>query len=162
MRLYEIPSEYDRIMDEAIDQETGEILNESLFAKLDELKALEDEKIENIGCWIKDLKASAKALKDEEEALTARRKSIERRLESLTNYLTGYLNGQKRSYPRCQLSFRSSEAVVVNCDVEQLPEAFVRVKVTKEADKTSIKNAIKSGYEIDGVTIESRLSLQIK
>lgn len=62
MKLYEINQAIQDVLDgyEVIDPETGEIMG---FGSLDELQMMREEKLENIGCYIKSLKADAVELK---------------------------------------------------------------------------------------------------
>lgn len=58
-----------------------------------------------------------------------------------------------------RLSFRKSESVLVD-DVEKLPSEYVVIK--KQADKLSIKKALKGGVAIEGVKLIENNNLQIK
>ena len=60
MKLYEIDN---AIMD-CVDMETGEIID---VERLSALQMERDQKIEGIGCWIKNLLSDAKALKEEKD-----------------------------------------------------------------------------------------------
>ena len=62
MNLFEINQE---IMS-CVDMETGELLDEEKFAAL---QINMNDKLEGLGCWIKNLEADAAALKAEELAL---------------------------------------------------------------------------------------------
>ena len=57
MTIYEI----DQSIMECVDLETGEIID---IDKLNELELEREKKLENVACWIKDLKAEAEALKN--------------------------------------------------------------------------------------------------
>ena len=81
MNLYEI----DNAILECVDMETGEIVDTE---KLAALQMERDQKIENIGCWIKNLNADAKALKEEKDNLAARQKAVENKAASLKEYLS--------------------------------------------------------------------------
>ena len=76
MTIYEI----DQAIMECVDLETGEIIDTE---KLDKLQMERDAKLENVACWIKDLKAEAEALKNEKQALAERQKVAENKMESL-------------------------------------------------------------------------------
>ena len=80
-----------------VDMETGEVSDEQA---LDALQMARDEKIENIGCYLKDTLAEAKAIKEEEDNLAARRKAVENRAERLKNLLAYALRGEKWNSPR--------------------------------------------------------------
>ena len=58
MTIYEI----DQAIMNCVDVETGEIIDTE---QLDKLQMERDAKLENVACWIKDLKAEAEALKNE-------------------------------------------------------------------------------------------------
>lgn len=151
MNLYEINEE----MLNCIDAETGEVDT----AKLDELTMLRDEKLENIALWIKDLKAEADALKAEKQAFAARQSAAEHRAESLKNYLTGFLHGEKFKTTRCAISFRKTESVKITNELE-LPPEFTSVEI--KADKNAIKQAIKSGQTVTGAEIVEGISCSVK
>jgi len=57
---------------------------------------------------------------------------------------------------------RKSETVVVLKDmVNQLPKEYKTIKLTEEPDKKAIKEALKSGVELDGCEIQQNLNLKI-
>ena len=116
MNLFQIDEE---IMN-CVDMETGEIID---TAKLDKLQMERDEKIENIGCWIKNLTADAEALKEQKLAFAERQKAAENKVESLKRYLTNYLAGQKFSTPKVVISFRKTSSVNVT-DITAIPKKY--------------------------------------
>ena len=153
MKLYEI----DEAILNCIDTETGEIIDAD---QLDKLTMERDTKIENVACWIKDLKAEAEALKAEKQALAERQKVAENKMESLKKWLAYALNGQKFKSTRASVSFRATESVEVP-DIYKLDENYVRYK-EPEADKTAIKEAIKAGKTVAGATLVENTSVIIK
>lgn len=153
MNLYEIDQE---IMN-CVDMETGEIIDS---VRLGELQMDRDTKIENIACWIKNLKADAEALKTEKDALANRQKAAENKIESLKKYLSDYLAGQKFSTPKVAISFRKTSSVNVT-DISQLPNKFLKF-ADPTPDKTAIKNAIKAGTTVTGAEIVEGQSISIK
>ena len=148
MTLYEINNAITEVLEGAIDPETGEILNEDLVAAYEQLQLDRSTKVENIACFIKNLKAESEAIKGEVKNLQARQKANENKAEHLKEYLAFCLQGEKFSSPKASVSFRRSEAVNV-LDIDQLPEDFLRFK-EPEADKTKIKDALKAGQTIPG------------
>ena len=109
MSIYDI----DKSIVALMDMETGEITDEQAF---DQLQMARDEKIENIGCYLKDTIAEAKAIKDEEDNLAARRKVVENRAERLKNLLAYALRGEKWNSPRLKVSYRRSVTVDIAPD----------------------------------------------
>lgn len=153
MNLYQIDKE---IM-ECVDTETGEIVD---YDRLNTLQMEWDVKVENIACWIKNLRSDADALKAEEQALAGRRKAAENKAESLKKYLSGYLAGQKFSTAKVAVSFRATSSVYIT-DLSVLPEQYLRYR-DPEPDKTAIKNAIKAGETVAGAEIVAGQSISIK
>ena len=153
MTLYEI----DQAIMNCLDNETGEIIDAEL---LDSLQMERTEKIENVACWIKELKAEAEALKAEKLAFAERQKVAENKAESLKNWLAYVLNGEKFKTTRASITFRATDKVEIT-DIMQLDESFLRYK-EPEADKTAIKEAIKAGQEVAGATLVSSTSVIIK
>ena len=153
MNLYEID---EQIMN-CVDEETGELFDVEKFQAL----TLEKEaKIENVCLWIKNLKASAEALKAEKNALAERQKAAENKMESLKRFMTGYLNGTKFETAKVKVSFRKSESLEIS-ENAVVPEEFLRYKAP-EVDKTMVKEAIKSGQSFEGVSIVVNNNIQIK
>ena len=163
MTLYEIDKNIEALVN-TVDPDTGEITvdNEALDALLME----RDAKIENIACYIKNLVAEAKAIKEEEIALSARRKTTEKKAERLKDYLTYALHGEKFQTSKCAVSFRKSTSVEVDdCFVEWAQtsgnEDLLRYK-QPEVDKTAIKARLTSGEEIPCARFVQNTSITIK
>ena len=158
MKLYEI----DEAIMNCIDADTGEIIDAEA---LDKLQMERDEKIENVACWIKDLKAEAEALKNEKQALAERQRVAENKAESLKKYLAYALAGNKFSTAKCAVSFRSTESVEVTTEgLNNLMKEHDELLTYKapEPNKTAIKQAIKDGLNVAGVQLVQNTSVIIK
>ena len=59
-----------------------------------------------------------------------------------------------------KFSTRKSESVIVD-DVSGLPKEFKVIKITEQADKKAIKDAIKKGQKIKGCSIQENKNLKI-
>ena len=160
--LYEIKQE---ILD-CVDQETGEILDS---ARLDALEMEKDLKIECVALWVKDLKAEADAVKAEADKLTARKKALDNKIESIKTWLLYALDGGKLKTARCNVYPTHSQRVAVADEPELIrflqtleePEKFLRFK-DPELRKDEIKKALKDGMIIPGASLEETESVVIK
>ena len=158
MTIYEI----DNAILECIDLETGEIIDTE---QLDKLQMERDTKLENVACWIKDLKAEAEALKNEKQALAERQRVAENKAESLKKWLAYALQGEKFKTTKCAISFRKSEAVEVTDEgLNNLMKEHDELLTYKapEPNKTAIKQAIKDGLSVAGVQLVQNISTIIK
>ena len=153
MTIYEI----DQAIMECVDLETGEIIDTE---QLDKVQMEREEQLENVACWIKDLKAEAEALKAEKQALAERQKVAENKMESLKKYLAYALDGKAFKTTRASVTFRKSQAVEI-ADIYKLDENYLRYK-EPEADKTAIKEALKAGKTVAGATLVENTSVIIK
>ena len=159
MTIYEI----DQAIMECVDLETGEIIDTE---QLDKLQMERDTKLENVACWIKELKAEAEAIKAEKQILANRQKVAENKAESLKKYLAYALDGKKFSTAKCAVSFITTESVEVTTEgLENLmrdgKDDLLTYK-TPEPNKTAIKQAIKDGLNVAGVQLVQNISTIIK
>ena len=160
--LYEI----DAAILAAVDQETGEILD---VEKLDALQMEREAKLEGVALWVKDLKAEAEAVKAEADKLTARKKSLENKIDGLKQWLLYALNGEKLKTARCNVYQTHSQKVVIDDEkalidmfmTSPFGEKFLRVK-DPEIDKTALKDSMKQGYEYEFAHLEETESVVIK
>lgn len=162
MTLYEIDRAIEDALLIATDPETGEILDEELFEQYKQLNMDREQKIENIGCFIKNLEADAKAIKEEAKNLAARAKAAENKADHLREYLRFCLGEQKFQTPRLAVSFRHSKKVEVDPDrLYDIPDEFLRYK-EPEPDKKLIGDALKAGQDIPGCELVENVSMIIK
>ncbi len=160
--LFDISRSLMAAWDLAVDPDTGEISEDS-YSVIEQLEMERDAKIENIGCWIKNLEADAAAIKAEAKAMSDRAKAAEKKAEGLRGYLTAVLAGEKWSSPKVAISWRKSVAVEIDeAEVPELPEQYIRRKVSVEADKTAIKEALKAGESIEGCRLVEKNNISIK
>lgn len=170
MNLYAINAAISELLERGfyIDEETGELIDEGIENKLAELQMAEQDKLENVALYIKNLDAEADAIRAEEKALAERRRSKEKRVDGLKSYLTDYLTENERDKfetARVKLSFRKSEVVDVDAKLflpwAEKEDRFLRYK-EPEVDKTELKKALKEGAAVPGAVILTRKNLQIK
>ena len=155
MKLYEI----DQAIMNCIDPESGEVLDEQA---LEELQMEKNEKIENVGLWIKNLIALDDAIENEIKALEDRLKPINNKIESLKTFMQIALNGENFQTGKIAISWRKSESISVSEDAH-IPDMYLTVVPELiKPNKTLLKKAIKDGIEIDGVELVAKNNMQIK
>lgn len=142
MTLYDI----DNRLQELVDPETGEIADYEAFEALDMER---NRKLENMACWIKNMKADVDGIAAEVKALQARKTAIAKRAERIAGYLQEALAGQKFETPKCSITYRNSTAVVIGDYAEP------------KIDKNELKKLLNDG-EVPGASLEKRQNMQIK
>ena len=164
---FDILSEFralEELMNE-IDLETGEFLNNEndIQEYIVNLKLSKEDKLNNIQDLKIEFEAKIEAVKSKIEYLNNRKKSFERNINNLTNLQLMLLNNQKLETNEYSFGFRKSESVSINdilFDIKD--ERFNRTTIKVEPDKTAIKKALKDGISVDGVSIETKMNLQVK
>lgn len=162
MNLYDIDNKLAAILDLGddlfVDTESGDVVS------LEEIEALEmtrEDKVEGCGLWIKNKSAELDAIKAEAKKLSERAATLSNRIEASKNRYQQYLAGEKVSTPRLSVSYRKTQAVEIT-NANLLHPDYLRTKTIVEADKATIKDAIKAGIEVPGAVLVERQSMTIK
>lgn len=119
-------------------------------------------KLDNCAKLIATWQAECAAMREEEQRLADRRRSLEREIDSLCAYV-GRCLGAGNRYKTNLFTFgwRKSEAVELDCvDVRMLPELYQRTRI--EADREAIKRDLKAGASVPYARLVERQNLQIK
>jgi len=165
MSIYILNQVIQQTIEAAIDQETGEILNNDLMERLEQLSVDKNELLLDLGCDLVNTKASIKSIEDQEKILSARKSRLKKHYEGMEKLLKKELTeGEKLSDGRVSLKWRKSSAVVIE-DEDRLLESrkdLFKEKITYSPDKTLIKTLIKSGEEIDYCKIDERMNLVVE
>ena len=163
MHLYELTAEY-REFQQLVESE--EFDEKTIADTLESIQGEIKDKGRNVAAFLQNLEADVEALKAAESRIAARRRTIENRAEWLKEYL-------RSNMERCGISKIECPEFVVTlgkprdvCEIvneDELPELYVKTKVTKSPDKTLILKAMKDGYNVPGARIgKSKPSLTIK
>jgi len=161
--LYQLTERWNTLLEGCwhVDEETGEVFTPE---DIDEVQASFEEKAENVALFIKNLEADAKAMRDEEESLRARRQRNERHAERLKNYLLECLGkAGKRSFetPKALVSLRRSTVASV-LDESAVPPEFLKTSIRTTPDKRAIKYALKEGKSIPGCALATHDTISIR
>ncbi len=143
-------------------------------AWFDTLDAIEEEfdlKAENIACYIKQLNGELEMLKKEKAAFECRRKAKENQIKSLKAYLLTCMqkiNRKEVNAERAKISIHNSpesaqfvsEKAFIEWAKANADELLRYAE--PEINKIAVKNAVKSGRVIPGVSIGRTPNLIIK
>lgn len=162
MKLYEILNEI-TLIEQEIDKSAEEnygIVPEELLKKLDESELQLDEKLEGLLNVLDNKKAYSEAIRAEKSKLDSKLKTNERAIENLKFFISHIVGvGNKRTVGARKISWRKSESLEV-FDESKVPNTFIRLE--PKVNKNDLKDFIKSGGEVEGVTIKEKNNIQIK
>jgi len=139
-----------------------DIPQDQLYAILEASDEAVNEKAARVVAFIKQLQSDSEALSAVAKGYKARADILDRKAESLKAYLRMCMEGAKADKLGTlehSVKLLAARASVVVDDISLLPSECKRVK--EEADKTAIKNAIESGFEIKGAHIEYKAGIKI-
>lgn len=158
VNLYEIANEINEIV-EMVDENW--VLLPEAEIRFTELQMDKTQKFKNIGWLIKNLAAYEEAAKIEKQRIDLNRKIAANKVERLKAYLKMIMikNGDKEFTTwTFKFSFRKSSSIEV-VDASKLPKIYQ--KITIEANKTALKEALEAGKKIKGVSVVPGQNLQI-
>ena len=163
MNLFEIDKTIREVLNQgfSVDSETGELLFET--TDLVALEATKKEKFLAIAKMVKENIAMIKAFKEEEKAMATRRKSLEGKNISLSQWaLLNMGEGDKFEDAQAKISYSKGSESVEVLSLDNLDPKYITEKYTHTADKKALKEALKSGEFIEGVSIVRNPKVSIK
>lgn len=167
LTLFQIAAEFRHITD--ILQDSG--CDEQTLADTLEAEAWPLEvKAQNYGFVIRNMEATAEAIKAAEKQMADRRKAIEKRAAALTERLKMGMEiagVSKLETPHFALTIKKNPPSVEVWDEKQIPAEFMRTPEPPPPpqpvpDKASIAKSIKAGNEIPGVRLIHGTRLEVK
>lgn len=161
LRLYEIANEYEFLLRDLVNEETG-VLNEQALARLDELKDPLETKCLNITRLFKNMEAERAAIEKERKAMAAREKSLKKQVKRLKDYLLSNME-------RCDIKEIKCPQFVVKLqmypsvdifDAEFIPDEYKKISI--EFYRSKMNQDMKKGIDIPGAILVQRSSIRIK
>lgn len=148
MNLYELTGSIREFMELCTDPE-AELDQQIIKDTLEGLDGAYDDKVEGWCKVIKNLDAEAKALKEESKRLQGRQKTIENNIDRMKSALMESLKATGKTEAggllKAKIQKNGGLLPVIVDDVE-IPEEFQ--KVTIEANKEAIRDALEQGKEL--------------
>lgn len=133
------------LADESLSEEESNRIAEEILEVYLENEGNFKEKLNNCVRYIHELEGLSKIRKEEAKRLSELAKSSEQRATRLREYIGAHLlkigrNNIELSNSRLNLRRKQPE-LILNCEVEELPEMYKRIKV--EADRIALRKALK-------------------
>ena len=140
-----------------IDLKTGEIID---VERLHGLQMERRQKIRNIACWIKNLLADARAYEEEEKTFAARNTAAKNKADSLKQYLSNCLHGEKIQDKEFSIGWRKSQRIHID-EGAAIPAAYL-IPVPDKVDRQGLKDALRQGVLLPGITLVEYNNIQIQ
>lgn len=162
--LYRLADEYTQAAVKMADLELPE---EVIANTLEGLAGELEVKATNVAMFVRNLEASADAIKQAEAEMASRRKAIENRAKRVRQYLQYQMERTgitKIECPYFKLAVRDNPPSVVIDQEGSIPERFMRVPEPPPPapDKKAIAEALKHGEDVPGAHLERGKRLEIK
>lgn len=162
LSLYNIQQEYISLAESIIDNDG--LLSEEMEAALQINKDQLESKSQCYGFIVRQLEGECDMIDNEIKRLEAMKKSrgktVDRLKESVSKAMQLY-EIDKIETPTIKISFRKSESIEIE-EESLIDEKYMTVKTTKTPDKKAIKEAIKAGEIVLGVTLKENQNIQFK
>ena len=164
--LLDLSDEITNISQDIIDAEIAGDMDqvEALMEELDSLYDKRSDKHEAYVFVIKNALAAAPPCRVEAEAFTVRARALENTAKRLKRRLLDDLQKHGEAVANAGIfkiarQKNSQPTLKLTIDAEDLPQDFQRITI--EADKDAIKEALNAGEEIDGAALEDGEHIRI-
>lgn len=164
LTLYNIADQYlvdlQKLQDMEIDEQTFADTLESLSGEL-EIKAT------NVAMFVRNLEASAEAIKAAEKQMAERRKAIEAKADRIRQYLLDNMTRTgitKIDCPYFVLSVRKNPPAVEVLNQDMIPNEYFDIPEppAPTLNKNRLKEDLKAGVIVEGAKLTAGQSLSIK
>jgi len=165
MKLYELTDNFkqaERDLNEML--YSGDIDEQTVTDTLDGIRGEIEEKAKNVAMYIGNIESTAKAIKEQEKAMSERRKRLEAQAEGIRRYLKDKMQECEISKIECPfftMSIKKNPPKLV-IDESQLDRNYTEAVITYKPKKDVIKQELKAGNEIQGARLEQGTRLDIK
>lgn len=162
--LYIIAKEYQAMVERL---ENSELDAQTIADTIEGASGELEVKATNVAMYIRNLEASADAIKQAEKAMAERRKAIESKAESIKRYLFDNMKRvgvTKIESPYFALTIKKNPPKLVIDDAGLIPGELYIYPPAPEPypDNERIKNMLKNGETVEGAHLEQGERLEIK
>ncbi len=164
LSLYVIAAEHRKMVERLMDtQDDAQTIKDTIEAESYPLEV----KAQNVAYAVKNLEATAEAIKAAEQEMAKRRKAMENRATNIRTYLQNCMEVagvQKIDCPHFSLSIKKNPPSVDIFEEKLIPAEFMKQPEPPppSPDKAAIKEALKAGKEVPGAMLAAGTRLEIR
>lgn len=166
LKLYEISNDYLQALQALTAQADADgVLPDDLCTVLNQLEDTFEAKAVNVAAYIRTLEAESAAICEVKKSMERRMTSLSNQAVRLRDYLksemerTGILNV---NHPWLTVRVQSNPPSVIVDDTVELPDCFKESMTNVRLLKADIAQALKSGKEVPGAHLEQSTRLVIQ
>lgn len=164
--LYQLSNTYVQALDFLTDPDLDlpiEAVNDTLESLSGEL----EDKAVNVAKFLRNMEASAQAIKAAEAAMAKRRKALEEKTKWLKDYIKSNMEAtgiRQIECPYFKLSIAKNPATLEVFDTEAIPDTYKHIEIVsvEHIDKAAIKAALANGNPIPGARLTHSTRLAIR
>lgn len=163
LSLYDLSDQYQFLLSELYDQETG-VVNETALARLNDVTDSIENKCINITKLFKAFELTQEAIKAEKDRLAKREKVFTNQVNRLKEYLKGSMEHcdiKKIECPQFTISIQKNPKSVEVLNENLIPSEYDKIH-KREIDVAKIKMELENGVVIPGVHLVQKTSLRIR
>lgn len=162
MRLYEISDQYQFLLKDLYNEETGEV-DESVLSRLNELSDTAENKCINVVRIFKEIEMQRVAIAEEKKRMAAREAALKNQVDRLKNYLLVNMERcqiKKIECPQFVISLQKNPVKLDITDEKLIPKDYLVTKVS--IDEAKVKDELKNGVIIPGARLVQGNSVRIR
>lgn len=165
--LYHIGIEYQNLLNQLYDYETGEV-NQEVEAKINELTDVADTKCIAVASYIKNMELEKLAIQHAKKQIEKREQDYEKEIQRRIDYLKTNMRRSGITEVKCPyftIKLIENPYSTTIFDANSIPVEYKKteevIKTIDKIDLKKIKSDILNGVNVPGAKIEKKLKLQI-
>ena len=164
MNLYKIANKYLSLLENMVNEETGEIDTNNLAA-LNKVKESVEQKSIAVASYIKSIEAEKKAIEEAKKEMDRREKALQGKVDFLTGYLKENMERCAITEVKCpyfQIKLKKCPVSVDVYDENILSDDYKKTKTVVSIDKNKIREEILAGVIINGAQLKQNNRVEIR
>lgn len=162
MSLFDIASQYTHLLEQVFEEEN---INETALVQLNEIKESVEQKSIAVASYIKNIDAERKAIEEAKAEMDRREKSLQKRVDYLTNYLKDNMERCAITEIKCpyfQIKLKKCPVSVDVYDEDVLTEDYKKTKIVVNVDKAKLREEMMAGVVVEGARLKQNTRIEIR
>ena len=162
MRLFEIAHQFQNLLENLYDPETG-VVDEFVLKNLNDLQVTLEEKCIAVATHIENLEAERKAIEDAKKKLSTRENRFKKQVSDMKFYLQDNMEKSqitKIKSPYFDITLCKNPPSVSITDENEISNYYDKIEITKDIQK--IRQDLLNGVIVNGAVLTQKNSVRIR